>query len=299
LHKNTSIWIILLSLIIPPNLYSLENQDVVSHIGYPFTSIETGKLEMDYRLDVAIDEYDSISGNYQIIQERLYNISNTFFLSYDVSRPFSLNLSIPIVYARRDIERERSANNFGIGDISIGSKIQLYCSQHTALCFNINYVAATGESPYEKNPEIEIATGNGYDSIQTKVTMAKMLHPVFPFMSLHYNKNFPVKNLNNFRYGKELDEVRPADTTGSNLGVGFAASEKISFLFELFYQYHFGGEYIYTTGAVPVMDCAEAGINLGFGWKISEKAAIYLGLSKGLSEDGSDYQFSLRIPFIF
>jgi hypothetical protein len=294
-----------MSLILPAGADAIENQDVVSLIGYEFNTVKTGKLEIDYRLGLTYDEY-KISNNAWITEsQKEYGISNALFLSYDVVCPLSLNVLAPFVYKYSDMGTEKSKDFADIGDVSIGAKVQLHNSKHMTINLNVNYVAPTGRSPYEINPDHDLATGNGYNSVQSELSVCTWFHRVYPFLSLQYYKNFSIQDLNQNRYGSTLKEVDPGDVFGTELGVGVDVSEKISLLFGLNYRYHASEEKVFLSGTREVMDDASVGLSAGFGWKFSKISAINVTIAEKFYSDPDeiqgfpDYQIHLRIPVIF
>lgn len=283
----------------PSNLQALEDSDVISHIGYDFMEVTPGNLEIDYRLDIDMDKYNIISNAYDIEDTKDYAITNAFFLSYDVAGPISLNCLIPFVYAYSDQGSENSKTVSDMGDTSLGAKAQLYQSAKTVLNFNLKYILSTGKSPYKVNPELELATGNGYDSIQARLTLVKKHKPIYPYFGAHYYNHLKVNGLNNYRYGAELDSVDPGKELGFDLGLGIAASENFSLQFGIEYDYHYSMEYHYTSGTTPIMDYATADITIGCGWTLTDKTALHLNFLKGIGDHSTDYQVHFRIPIVF
>jgi hypothetical protein len=306
LKKILNACLCLIILIFPATSAAIENQDVLSLIGYEFTNVKTGKLEIDYRMDFMDYEYDTEPG-------KIYGISNAIFLAYDVARPISLNIMIPYVYRKDKMGTESPREEADFGDASIGGKAELYSGKNLSLNLNINYFFSTGKSPYENNMEIDIPTGSGYDSIQTIFSIGTSFHPFFPFLSLQYNKGFSIKNLDTFRYGTSLEEVKPADILGGELGIGFPVSEKFTVLLGYKYLRYWNGEYRFSHGAMKLQDFIEASFNIGFGWKISDLIAMHLNLMKNIEDDSSvyyepiyqyyqampDYQINLSVLFTF
>jgi len=298
--------ITLMILIFPAGAYAVEDQDVVSLIGYEFTTVKTGRLEIDYRLDLVYYKFDKVNNALEVEDVGEYGVSNALFFSYDVVHPISLNMLIPFIYNYSDMGTETPKDTADLGDVSIGAKAQLHSSKHVTINLNVNYAAATGTSPYEINPDLDLATGNGYNSIQSELSVCTRFHRVYPFLSLQYHKNFSIEDINQNRFGSTLMEVDPGDIFGTELGMGVSVSEKISVLFGVDYRYHAETERVYSFGTRELADGASASLFAGFGWKFSERAAVHVKIKSGHALDTDEesdlsdyYQLHLRVPFIF
>lgn len=260
-----------------------------------------GSTYADYGVGYTYNSFDAINNALEVEHRASHNLTNSISISRAVKDNISVGVDIPFVYAYDNMGTETPKETTDLGDVSFNVQWQPLKAggKYPAPILNFGYSYPTGRSPYDINPDHDLSTGSGTQSIDVGLSLSKSLDPVMVFGGISYAKAFEIKNLDQNRYGATLMKVDPGQSIGARMGLGYAISYKLNINMSLNYSYAYGNEYIYLSGTSKNMDSANASFNLGTGWRISPKRSFSVSLSKGLSNSSSDFSISFRMPFNF
>lgn len=253
----------------------------------------------DYRIDLATANDSSQITRFRIEQDAQHSFSNNFELSYGVRNNLTFTTSIPLV---AKVDTQKDLKTTGLGDISLGVRWQpvpLKRGLPTSTLF-ATLSTATGDSPYEIDPNNDIATGKGFYSLSAGASVSKIADPVVLFASGSYTLSTQVSGLDQNRGGRVLESVEPGDTIGGSAGFAYAinydvsitASYQQSYAFETTYNFA-QGEYFKTAPSTS------ASLNFSLGLRTNPKRIINLSLGYGLTEDTPDVVVGFSMPIDF
>ncbi len=207
------IWTILLMLYSSIAL-SMENKDLLAGIGFVYTPTEAGVLGFEYNCQLLFDRDTKPESDYPFLNYYDYyyarlskpqevdriEIENSLLISYTPINRISLFTNIPFVYKNYRYEYDGDDQVSDLGDILVATKIQITESNEDIPLVNfiLGYRFKGGKSPYELDPQEEIATSRGYNSYIGGVTISKRFNPVTPFCNLQYSYNLTEKVKKNF-----------------------------------------------------------------------------------------------------
>lgn len=281
-----------------------EEEEILSATGRDYTMAKKGSIGFDYSLNYTYNSFDTLenAASLQKIDHRAtHNLTNSLSISYALRDNITFGASIPFVYLYDNMGTNSPIQTSDLGDIGLSLQWQPIKAGGSLPpgILNFGWSFPTGRSPYKINPDIEKSTGSGQHTFSAGLSLSHPMDPVVVYGGMSFTHGLSVTNLNHLRYGYTLKEVKPGQSVGIRLGLGYALSYKLTMNFNLSYNYSFGGEYVYTSGRQPTLDSASANFSLGTGWRITPKQTLNVTLSKGLSNDASDFSLNFRLPFNF
>jgi len=252
-------------------------------------------------------------GQFGIERANRHIFINTFSFRLGLADFLQVDLSVPLVYRYDRItrvgsgSRDETLEGAGVGDITAGMSIQPIKETRSrpAVILNFGYKSKTGRSPYKIDPQKDVPTGTGYQSVRFSVSTVKSIDPVVVFTSLGYTYNLTEKvnqTVSTDEGTYTLEKVYPGDTV--NLGLGFAYALAYNFSINVQYINNYTlSTYIKRKGEqkqrVPNSTFNSALLKLGTGWVVSKSVPLSFSLYVGLTADSPDYMVELRIPFKF
>ncbi|MFZ5572855.1 MAG: SPOR domain-containing protein [Thermodesulfobacteriota bacterium] len=282
-----------------------EEEEILSATGRDYTMAKKGSIGFDYGLSYTYNSFDAIedAANLTKIEHRAqHNVTNSLGLVYAVRDNVSFGANIPFVYSYDSMGTESPKKVTDIGDVSLSLQWQPLKAGGSLPpgILSFSFTMPSGRSPYEINPEEELSTGSGLKSLSAGLSLNHPMDPVVTYGGITYGYSLPLENLDSQRYGDILTEVHPGQSIGIRLGLGYALSYQLNMNLNLSYSYQFGAEYVYRySGIQPSADSASANFSIGTGWRISPTRSLNISLSKGLSNDASDFSLGLSVPFNF
>ncbi|MDY6905816.1 MAG: SPOR domain-containing protein [Thermodesulfobacteriota bacterium] len=288
-----------------------EEEEILSAAGREYTMAQKGTLTFDYSFGYTFNTYEQVSvastatsaTSYQVDHVNGHTLRNSVATGYSLFDNLKVTASVPFVYKYQKLGRIGSKDVSDIGDISLGANWQPIKAggnfPATILTTNINI--PTGRSPYEINPDVDIATGSGVYSATVGFTASKTIDPIVAYGGMGYTHSLEESGLNQqLSSGNVLDSVEPKGVISTSLGVGYAMSYKASIYTSFSYSYLFGATYKYANGSdASTGNSATASLVVGTGWKISPERTVSINLGLGLTNEASDFAFSFRLPFDF
>ncbi len=233
---------------------------------------------------------------------------NSFVIEAPVLKNLTFNTSFPIVNKVDSQSNQEDVEVSDLGDMSVGCLYQPFKSGNgfPSIILRMSGGLPTGRSPYkiDLNNSKDLATGSGYYSLTTGVSISKPVDPVFMFGGMSFTRNFQVDDLNSKtgtqgELGFYLAKVIPGNVYSFNLGLAFSLSYKVSLNFGYSISFIDKSKYIYTSGPVETERGIRSTLSIGTGWNITPKRNISFSLGIGLTNNDSDFSFSVRIPFKF
>ncbi len=282
-----------------------EEEEILSATGRDYTMAKKGSIGFDYGLSYTYNSFDSIKNAASLtkIEHRSqHNLTNSLGLFYAARDNVSVSASIPFVYNYDSMGTETPKKVTDLGDISLSLQWQPLKAGGTLPpgILSFSFTMPSGRSPYEINPDEELSTGGGVKVLSGGLSLNQPMDPVVAYGGINFSHTLPITNIKNARYSDFLQEVRPGQSIGFRIGLGYALSYQLNMNLNLSYSYQFGGEYVYLySGKVPTPDSANASFTIGTGWRLSPTRSFNISLSKGLSNDASDFSLSLSVPFNF
>jgi hypothetical protein len=290
---------------------SRQEKEILSAAGRQYTLLSRNAFGIEYNLTYTYYSTDTIrdyeeTTSIAVEQRDNHTLKNSLLLEYALLSNITLNVNAPFVYKYDRTGRDDEMEVTDIGDVSGGFQYQPLSSKGGRPAFILfgSYTFPWGRSPYEINPDTELATGQGYPSAQGGFSLSKTIDPIMAYGSAGYSYNFPVDNLHQIRRVgdemKTLEEVEPGDRVDGSLGFGLALSYNVSLNASFQYSYYFGSEYTWDDGTTSKSaNTTGATVSIGTGWRLSPGTIVNLKVGMGLTQNDPDFTFSLRIPFEF
>ncbi len=210
-------------------------------------------------------------------------------------------------------------NKDGLGDVEFGAQYRLKREgiYWPDLVLSVRGKAPTGTDPYGiKNfqpdpdntnlriPE-ELATGSGLWSGTVGLSFVKTADPAIWFGSTEYTRQFPedFSDISSSPNAFQPGEVKLGDSWQFSLGTAFALNDNMSMSFSFNNRIVQDSEFkTAATAGWDTIDGSSANVatfNIGTTLGITRRFSVALNLAMGLSEDASDYSFSVRLPYRF
>lgn len=183
---------------------------------------------------------------------------------------------------------ETTRNSSGIGDIDAGVSCQILHARGILpdLIVNMGVKSKTGADPYT-NP---IGMGTGHYGMRMGVVAVKTSDPAVVFGMLNYTWNME-------KTVPEYGTMNPGNSVGFALGTAIALSYQTAINFQ--YEQSITSKLLRNGIPVNGSFLNASSLKVGFTWSLSEKTAIDIGISKGMTTDAPDYTLEFRIPHTF
>ena len=275
-----------------------KEQEVLASAGRRYVLAKEGTLEVEYNGRYSYTSSDRISESFDVRQRNSHTFRHTFIAEYAVRNNLTANCSIPFVYKYDKTGSDSSLEESDIGNLSLGLQwqpLKLQTGWPAAILF-LNYSFDTGSSPYEVNPDEELSTGDGFDSITLGISLSKAIDPLVAFGSISYSYNDDATDLNSFA----LKKVEPGDDISFSLGFGYALSYNVSMNMQYQHTYRLRTRLHWANGTTSNLSTSTSSMfNIGTSWRLSPKRIFHFTLGIGLTNDAPDLALTLRLPFTF
>ena len=278
-----------------------KEENILNAAGREYTLMQEGKLGFEYQLAYSYFRYDAIRESGVIEHNSNHNFKNTFIFEYPVKNNLTAGSRIPFVYEYDQIGAENEKDVTDFGDVAFYADYQPVKSGGNvpSVILTTQLTCPMGRSPYEVNPEEDLATGSGGYSALFSVNASKSLDPVLAYGSLSYEKNFPINNIDYKMAPYTMEKYEPGDTIGVSIGMGFALSYKTSL--SLGYSQSFSlksTRYFKETAPKRYPTTSESTLSVGTAWRLDNNRRVNVYLSTGLSNSGS-HSISCSFPMEF
>jgi hypothetical protein len=278
-----------------------KEENILNAAGRQYTLMKSGKIGFEYQFIYSHFRYDSLKEANVIEHNSNHNIKNVFILEYPYLDNLTLGSTIPFIYEYDQIgsEGEKDTTDFGDATFYFNYQPMKTGGNIPSLILNAYVTCPSGRSPYEINPEEDLATGSGGYSATLSVNGSKSLDPVLVYGTLSYRFNFPIDNLDYKLTPYTMEKVEPGDTIGLSMGFGFALSYKTSMTIGYSYSYTLKTKrYFKEIEPITYPTSTSASLSIGTSWRFSDKRRMNVTISSGLSNSGN-HSVSFAIPMEF
>lgn len=270
-----------------------------------YSLLKSGDMSIDYsfdyayyrndRIDIAFTDSGSIN-RFLIEQDAQHSFSNTFSFDYGIWNNLTFSFRLPLAF-KFDSSKDTSAA--ALGDVSLGLRWQPFSLKRGAPVTTLfaTVSTATGDSPYEINPNTDISSGKGYYSGSGGASISKVIDPAVVFGSISYTMGFDVTDLNQARGNRVLTEFHPGDSIGFSMGLAYSLSYDLSISASYQQSYAFQSEYLFSNGEfVGSEDSTSASFGSSVGIRMSPKRIVNVSFGFGLTEEASDVTLGISLP---
>jgi len=303
------------------------NQTFSLELGFEYAHFDQSQLALNGFLaldaiflgDISVDE----------VEADIYR--TTLVGRWGVTDRIQLNLDIPYIYRETKVRSrgaqlgsklvtESTVDSNDLGDISLGLSYHLFPEtvSHPDVVLSMSVTAPTGKDPYgidaitdpdgdNTNLQIpdDLPTGSGVWSLSGGVSLLRTTDPAILFSNLSYTHYF-AEDFSDLgvRPGApdQPGEVKLGDSIQLGLGIAFAINERTSYSMS-FTQRFFDHVEIKPKGGrtneLVGSDASVGTFDVGVTYGLTRNLSLVTNLGLGLTNDSSDYKFSLRFPYRF
>ncbi len=251
-----------------------------------------------------VDAEDADRDTYTASLTGRYGLTNRIELEAKVpviKRDDRLVSTIDVAGTPTDVTRDLDGS--GVGDIELGAHYQINQGADGWPFFigNLRYKSTTGDGPFDISRdagglETELPTGSGFHSIEPSVTILYPTAPAVLFANVGYL--FTLEDDVNKMVGTNLvGNVDPGDALRLSFGMAYSVNERLSFT--VGYKHDFIGETDTVINGVntSTADLDVGSFTFGYGFQLSPKLGINLGVEIGATDDAPDATVTLRLPY--
>ena len=279
--------------------------------------ISRGRLEIDPSLSFShatrdrllvrgIDIIEAVFiGDLNVSKVRRNNFNASWSLRYGLTDRIQLDVRVPYlrsyrqVLLRPEVQRElgeaaeETTSGGGLGDIE--GTLSIHMIQEGEWLPDVILVGSvkskTGASPFEIDPDREVATGTGFWGFRLGATMVKVSDPAVLFMSGGYFFHMKEKDVGPF------DEVDPPDAIDGGVGFSYALNPFLSI------TTRFSARYSQKTKlngfSIDGSDLMTASLGFGISYGLSGRTSLDIGADIGLTDDSPDFVIRVSTPMSF
>jgi hypothetical protein len=253
----------------------------------------------DSRLDIALSEDSSSLTRLRIQEDAQHSFTNTFDASYGLRDNLTLTTSFPLVYK---LDTLGSKTVMGLGDVSFGLRwqpIPLKRGLPSTTIFS-SLSTATGDSPYEINSSKDLATGKGYYSLTTGLSMSKVTDPIVLFGSTSFTVANRISGLNQARSDRSLTSVAPGNTIGFSFGFAYSLNYDVSMSASYQHSISANSRFAFSDGTfVEPAAQVSSMLNYTLSLRTNPKRIVNVSMGYGLTEDSPDVTLGFSMPLEF
>jgi hypothetical protein len=283
--------------------YSLLKQGGLS-FNYSFDYSYYGDQRLNLIIAPQLDDNGDPAGPSNILSADVtpsasHSFTNSFSFDYGVLDNVTLGGRMPLI---AKFDTEQGLTNFAMGDLSGTVRWQPWGIIPGTMSKTLfgSIKLKTGDSPYEIDPDENLATGSGYYSISGGASVSKVLDPVVLFGSGTYGYNFPETDLNQARDGAILTEVYPGSSLSGSMGFAYSLSYDVSLSVSFQASYNDETTFVLQRGNETInstLGSQVTGImNFALGVRISPKTITNINVGFGLTELAPDFLIGFSMP---
>jgi hypothetical protein len=253
----------------------------------------------DYSLlrDLQVQTVRSGSNVFSVIgqSEAQHTFTNSFTFDYGVWDNLTFSMRVPFV-AKYDTERD--LNSYSLGDVSASLRWQPWSSARgrpvTTLFATLGL--PTGDSPYDVSLDDGLSTGNGYYSLGVGANLSYVIDPVVLFGSLGYTYNLPIRDADQVRAGRLLEEVDPGSSLSLSMGFAYALSYDVSLATSFQMAHNLAPEFKFSDATFEGNEQTSAVMNFSLGLRTSPSHIVNVNAGFGMTEDSPDVLLGVSMP---
>ena len=273
-------------------------------LNYSFDYSYYGDQRLNLIIAPELDSTGSPTGSSNILSADVspsasHTFTNSFSLDYGLLDNVTIGGRIPLV-AKFDTEEDMT--NFAMGDLSGTVRWQPWGIVPGTISKTLfgSLKLKTADSPYEVDPNKNLATGSGYYSISGGGSISKVLDPVVLFGSGTYGYNLPETNLNQRRDGTILKEVHPGSSISGSMGFAYSLSYDVSLSVSFQASYNDETKFVLLSRGnetTSTVGSQVTGImNFALGVRISPKTITNINVGFGMTESAPDFMVGFSMP---
>lgn len=273
-----------------------------------YSLLASGKMDMTLSgsysyygsdtIDINIGDGGSIN-RFQIQHNAQHSFGMALSISYGIWDNLTFNGYLPVSY---EYDTQKDANKASLGDISFGLRFQPFPVVPGGINTTLytTFSTATGDSPFEINPNTEVSGGKGYYSIGGGVSMSKVIDPVVLFGSVGFTHGFDATGLNQRRGDGVLKRVKPGDSLNFSFGLAYSLSYDVSISGSYQQSYNFPSRFTFEKAAgkttVKSQDSTSAVMNMSLGLRTTDNNIVNVNFGFGLTRNSPDVLLGFSIP---
>lgn len=263
-------------------------------------------------VDLGLDDSSGAIRFYRLENDAQHSVTNTFTFQYGVLDNLTATATLPLV-VKADYGGPVDRTKAGLGDVSFGLRwepLPLERGKLPLILFG-GISTKTGDSPYEINPAVDLATGKGYYSVSAGASTRKFIDPIVLFGSVSASYGIKQDGLNQQRGSatRILEAIDPGINAGFSFGFAYSLNYDVSLTMSYSQNFATQTEFQFRqinaqTGAAEARfsrpgDQSTASLSIGMGVRVSPKTIINGSVGFGLTEDASDVSLGLSLPLDF
>jgi hypothetical protein len=228
-----------------------------------------------------------------------HTFTNSFSLDYGLMDNVTIGGRLPLI-AKFDTEQDMT--NFAMGDLSGTVRWQPWGIVPGTISKTLfsSIKLKTADSPYEIDPNKQLATGSGYYSISGGASVSKVLDPVVLFGSGTYGYNIPETDLNQVRDGARLKEVHPGSSLSGSMGFAYSLSYDVSLSVSFQASFNDETKFVLQRGNDTINSTVGSQVtgimNFALGVRVSPKTITNINVGFGMTESAPDFMVGFSMP---
>ncbi|AVO55358.1 transporter [Ectopseudomonas mendocina] len=268
-----------------------------------YTLLKKGERTLTYGFDYSLLRDTQIQtvrtgqNVYSVIgqSEAQHTFTNSFTFDYGVWDNLTFSMRVPFL-AKYDTERDLST--YSLGDISASFRWQPWSSARgrpvTTLFATLGL--PTGDSPYDVSLDNGLATGSGYYSLGVGANLSYVIDPVVLFGSLGYTYNLPIRDADQVRGGRLLEEVDPGSSLSLSMGFAYALSYDVSLATSFQMAHNLAPKFKFSDATFEGNEQTSAVMNFSLGLRTSPNTIVNVNAGFGMTEDSPDVLLGISMP---
>lgn len=268
-----------------------------------YTLLKKGERTLTYGFDYSLLRDTQIQtvrtgqNVYSVIgqSEAQHTFTNSFTFDYGVWDNLTFSMRVPFL-AKYDTERDLST--YSLGDISASFRWQPWSSVRgrpvTTLFATLGL--PTGDSPYDVSLDNGLATGSGYYSLGVGANLSYVIDPVVLFGSLGYTYNLPIRDADQVRGGRLLEEVDPGSSLSLSMGFAYALSYDLSLATSFQMAHNLAPKFKFSDVTLEGNEQTSAVMNFSLGLRTAPNTIVNVNAGFGMTEDSPDVLLGISMP---
>lgn len=268
-----------------------------------YTLLKKGERTLTYGFDYSLLRDTQIQtvrtgqNVYSVIgqSEAQHTFTNSFTFDYGVWDNLTFSMRVPFL-AKYDTERDLST--YSLGDISASFRWQPWSSVRgrpvTTLFATLGL--PTGDSPYDVSLDNGLATGSGYYSLGVGANLSYVIDPVVLFGSLGYTYNLPIRDADQVRGGRLLEEVDPGSSLSLSMGFAYALSYDVSLATSFQMAHNLAPKFKFSDVTLEGNEQTSAVMNFSLGLRTAPNTIVNVNAGFGMTEDSPDVLLGISMP---
>ncbi|MFV9657410.1 transporter [Pseudomonas sp. NY15366] len=268
-----------------------------------YTLLKKGERTLTYGFDYSLLRDTQIQtvrtgqNVYSVIgqSEAQHTFTNSFTFDYGVWDNLTFSMRVPFL-AKYDTERDLST--YSLGDVSASFRWQPWSSVRgrpvTTLFATLGL--PTGDSPYDVSLDNGLATGSGYYSLGVGANLSYVIDPVVLFGSLGYTYNLPIRDADQVRGGRLLEEVDPGSSLSLSMGFAYALSYDVSLATSFQMAHNLAPKFKFSDVTLEGNEQTSAVMNFSLGLRTAPNTIVNVNAGFGMTEDSPDVLLGISMP---